>query len=116
MPTISAKLSPRGEKAPYKEQASRYIPKQIRREVRERDGNRCVYVDETTGKRCDCVIVIASAGFSTTTLCRLRGEVLPTRRRTCGSYAPRTTGWRRSCERPYRGMEGNTLDKKVGEY
>ncbi len=37
-----------------KEQQSRYIPKQIRREVRERDGHRCAYVDATTGKRCDC--------------------------------------------------------------
>jgi 5-methylcytosine-specific restriction endonuclease McrA len=47
-------ISPRGEKAPHKGEPSRYIPKQIQREVRERDGNRCAYVDETTGKRCDC--------------------------------------------------------------
>jgi 5-methylcytosine-specific restriction endonuclease McrA len=50
----NAKVSPRGEKTPHKERASRHIPKKIRREVRERDGNRCVYVDATTGKRCDC--------------------------------------------------------------
>jgi 5-methylcytosine-specific restriction endonuclease McrA len=47
-------VSPRGEKTSHKEQPSRYIPKQVRHEVRERDGNRCAYVDATTGKRCDC--------------------------------------------------------------
>jgi 5-methylcytosine-specific restriction endonuclease McrA len=50
----SAKQIQHGEKAPNKEQPGRYIPKQVRREVRERDGHRCGYVDETTGKRCDC--------------------------------------------------------------
>jgi 5-methylcytosine-specific restriction endonuclease McrA len=51
---ICLAISPRGEKAPNKEQHSRYIPKQVRHEVRERDDHRCAYVDETTGKRWDC--------------------------------------------------------------
>ncbi len=67
-------ISPRGEKASHKEQPSRYIPKQIRREVRERDGNRCAYVDATTGKRCDCerglqydhIVPFAQGGASNT--------------------------------------------------
>ncbi len=50
----SAKQIQHGEKAPNKEQHSRYIPKQVRHEVRERDGYRCAYVDAATGKRCDC--------------------------------------------------------------
>jgi hypothetical protein len=50
----AAKQIQHGEKAPNKEQYSRYIPKQVQREVRERDGHRCAYVDEATGKRCDC--------------------------------------------------------------
>jgi hypothetical protein len=35
-------------------QRGRYIPIPIRREVRRRDGNRCAYVDELTGRRCEC--------------------------------------------------------------
>jgi hypothetical protein len=32
----------------------RYIPQNIRREVRERDGNRCTFVSDVTGQRCEC--------------------------------------------------------------
>ncbi len=49
-----AKLSPRGKKKSPKEQPGRYIPKQVRRDVRLRDNNRCAYVDATTGWRCEC--------------------------------------------------------------
>ncbi len=88
LPHNMTKLSPRGEKAPSKEQASRYIPKQIRREVRERDDNRCAYVDETTGKRCDC-----ERGQS----CEPGGE------QSCEPVGEQ------SCERPCHGREGNAL-------
>jgi 5-methylcytosine-specific restriction endonuclease McrA len=33
---------------------SRYIPKSIRRKVRERDAEQCSYVDAATGRRCEC--------------------------------------------------------------
>jgi hypothetical protein len=33
---------------------TRYIPVNIRRQVRQRDGERCSYVDSATGQRCEC--------------------------------------------------------------
>lgn len=33
---------------------SRYIPQKIRIEVRQRDFERCSYVDSVTGRRCEC--------------------------------------------------------------
>lgn len=35
-----------------KKEASRHVPMEVRREVLERDGYRCTYVDPETGRRC----------------------------------------------------------------
>ncbi len=47
-------ILPRSEKIAHKVQEGRYIPKQVRREVRQRDGNRCAFVNADTGQRCEC--------------------------------------------------------------
>jgi 5-methylcytosine-specific restriction endonuclease McrA len=49
----SASLTSLKQEAP-ETRRGRYIPQKIRREVLERDGNRCTFVSAVTGQRCEC--------------------------------------------------------------